>query len=273
MFFHRIEKALEPAIPHAVFRPPNVRDPFAADTQQVFGGQLSRRIIVGTDKVGRHVFELAIQQDQRRVALLYLAQRLRARLARGDNQRIQPVRQHVLDLLPLQLRILFRGRDHQEITLLAKGQREAFCYICKKRMNKIGNDQSDQVRSPGNQAPRGQIRPVAELFGFKKNALAGRFADIRVFAQRLRDRHYGDAKVTRNVLHLHGHTRNYTQSPANRIPLHSGAVLTGTICAPGFRGFCDRRDRLTRSPRKGNSPRLPDHRRRATILQCESAFY
>jgi hypothetical protein len=124
-----------------------MRDPLAPHAQQVFGCQLSRRVVVAAHKVRGQVFELAVQQDQGRVTLLYLAERLGARLAGGDNQCIQAVRQQMLNLLPLQLRFLLRRGNDQEVPLLAKRKRKGFRYVREKRVDEVGNDDPDQVRS------------------------------------------------------------------------------------------------------------------------------
>src|SRR5271168_4943031 len=185
MLFQRIEEALEAAIADAVFRASYVGKASTAHSQQMLGCEFSSGVIVRTNKVGGQVFERAVQQEQGRVTLLGLAEGIRIRLARGDHQRIQAVRQHVLDLLLLQFGIFFGRRDHHEVSLLAKRERQALGHVGKKRMDEVGDDEADERGPSGNQGPRGEIGPVAELFDLQADALARRLADIRMVAKRL----------------------------------------------------------------------------------------
>src|SRR5208337_4157856 len=102
VLFERIEKAFETAIADAVVGAAYVGDASTAHSQQMLGCEFSSGVVIRTDKVRAQVFEGAVQQDNGGLSLLYFAERLGLRLAGGDDQRIQAVRQHMLDLLLLE---------------------------------------------------------------------------------------------------------------------------------------------------------------------------
>ena len=106
VLFQSIEVTLEAALADAVFGAANMGNTLAADSKEVFGPESSGRVVVGAYKVGGQIFERAVEQDQRRVALLDHAQRLGARLAASDDQRVKTVGQHLLDLFAFEIGVL-----------------------------------------------------------------------------------------------------------------------------------------------------------------------
>ena len=86
-----------------------------------FGRHLADLHVVGADEVRRQVREVAIEQKIRRPLVAKLVKVAQIRLAGGDQQNIDAAAQQRADLLPLDLRILFRrGQDHRAVALPAE---------------------------------------------------------------------------------------------------------------------------------------------------------
>src|SRR5450756_449056 len=93
---------------------------------------------------------------------------------------------------------------------------KAFGHFGEERMDQIGNDEPDEGRSAGDQAPRGEIWPVANLLGSRMNSLPHAFADVGMVPESLGHGDHRDAEVTCDVLHLDCHGMNYTQEMGSK---------------------------------------------------------
>ena len=85
-----------------------MRDPPAARVDQVRRRQLAYRRIVHAHEVRRQAVELAVDQHIRNFLLLQAMERLHRGLRGRHNQHVHPARQKLLDLLPLQFRVVLR---------------------------------------------------------------------------------------------------------------------------------------------------------------------
>ena len=122
----------------------------------------------------------------------------------------------MLDFLLLEFGIFFRGGDDEAVPVPANGERETFGDFRKERMDEVGNDQANERGAAGDQASGSEVGPVTELFDLDDDAFAGRLADIGMIPQRLGNGHHGNAEFAGDILHVHGHRRNYTQGPLSQ---------------------------------------------------------
>lgn len=180
-----VEKALKTAATCAVFRAANVSDAFAFDGEKMFRGELAGGVVVGTHKMRWEVIEVAIQEDERCGSEACRGKQIRFHLAGGDDESVETMREHLLDLLHLQERIFFRGGDNEEVALFAKDLGETFGDVREEGVHEVRNDEPDEEGATGDKAACGEVWAVAEFFDAFFHSLAGFQADIRVVAQSL----------------------------------------------------------------------------------------
>src|SRR5581483_4664901 len=90
--------SLGSAIANIGLRTANMGDPFAALRDQVFYGQFAGAKIVDADEIGGESAEATVNQHQGHAGFADPVQVLRILLTGSDDEAIQMVRQHVLDL-------------------------------------------------------------------------------------------------------------------------------------------------------------------------------
>ncbi len=181
---------------------------------QVLGRNSSHHLVIHSDKVSGQAREPAVDQDVRYLLLLDAAETLHRPLRRGDDQRVHPPGEQLLDLLPLEFGILFRGRDHQAVPLLAQYRREALGEFGKKGMDQVRNDEADAIGPAGHQRPGGEVGPVLQLLHPLEYLLAGLVADARGVAEYLRNGDDANANVPSDI--FHGDRHNSLREPGTR---------------------------------------------------------
>jgi hypothetical protein len=202
-----VEKAFETAATCAVFRATNVSDAFAFDGEKMFRGEFAGGVVVGTDEVRWEVIEVAIQEDERRGSEACCGKQIRFHLAGSDDESVETMREHLLDLLHLEERIFFRGGYDEEVALFAKDLGETFGNVREERVHEVRNDEPDEKGAAGDKAACGEVRAVAEFFDAFFHSLAGFQADIRMVAQSLGYSDQRHTEIPSNVLHFDGHMR------------------------------------------------------------------
>jgi hypothetical protein len=209
-----VEEAFEAAATGAVFASANVGDALALHGDEVLGGELAGGVIVGPDEVAGEGIEVAVEEDKRDIAKACSGDEGWVHLAGGDDEGVETVGKHLLDLLHLEDGVFFRRRDDEEVPLLAKGAGETFGDLGEERMQQVGDDETDELGTACDERTGGEVGAVAQLLDTRFDAFAGLEADVGVVAQRFGDGDKRNAQVPRDVLHLDGHMRTI-HSPAD----------------------------------------------------------
>lgn len=126
--------------------------------------------------------EVSIQKDQGCGSEASGGQQSGVHLAGSNDEGVETVREHLLDLLHLEERIFLRRGDDEEVTLFAENEGKTFGDVGEEGMHEIRHDEAYEERSTGNEAACGQVRTIAEFFYAFLDTLAGLDTDVRVVA-------------------------------------------------------------------------------------------
>src|ERR1700743_2752124 len=91
----------------------NMGDPLSSNLNQMTGRHLPHLHVVRSNKVGRQVRKVPIEEQIRRPVVTQLIKVSQVHLTRSDQQNVYPSTQQGADLLPLHVRILLRRSQNQ----------------------------------------------------------------------------------------------------------------------------------------------------------------
>lgn len=158
-------------------------------------------------KIRSEAGKLPVDENVWRLLFLDPEEHLNVGLSRSDDQRVDAARKQLLDLLLLEFRIFFRGRNNQVVTLLAQHAGHAFGYFAEERMHQVRDDQANTVRPARDQRAGGEVGPIVHFLHAFEDAVPGFGTDIGVVAQHFGNCDNGDSQIVRDVLHAGGHGR------------------------------------------------------------------
>ena len=192
----------------AGFRAANVRDFPASHVDQVLGGEHAHSFIIDAYEVCGQTGQCTVDQNIRRVVLLDSDEEFNRRMTGGDDQRVQPARQQLVDLLFLKDHIFVGRRHDQAVAALSEDIGKGFGNFREKRVEEVWNDQANEMGSSCDEAACSQVRAVVELFYAGQDSFARLIAHIGVVAQDLRNRNDRYTQVTRDILHPDRHKKS-----------------------------------------------------------------
>jgi len=201
----RIAIASFPLIADVGHRSANVSDPFTSLGYEMFSGEHAYAMIVDADKVAREFREVAVDQDERNTGVADSAQGGGVFLARSNDEAIEMVSEHVLNLVLLELRIALRRGDEDEVFFLAQRSGQPFGDLGEEGMNEIGNDKADEGAAAGDETAGSEIRAVVEALDPFEDFCFRVFRDIGAVTQGPRNGDDGHAEFVRYVLESDDH--------------------------------------------------------------------
>src|SRR2546429_4699804 len=101
-----------------------------------------------------------------------------ASLGRRNDKNVQIPSYHLLDFFLLELRILFRRRNDQTISLLAEYSGSAFRHLSEEWMHEVRHNQAHQIALSRDERASGPVRLILELFHPRQDAVARLWADV-----------------------------------------------------------------------------------------------
>lgn len=174
--------AFVPADACAVHSPANMRDPPAADVEQVLGSDAPCSFIIYAHKVGGKITEVAINEDEVLLPPLKELELLNVVPGGGDHKRVESSGEQLANLPPLKFRIFFGGSNDQGISFFPNGGRQRLGDLSIEGMQQTGDHQTNEVTATRNKAARQFVWLIIQLFHPFQNPVPGFFSYIRVVA-------------------------------------------------------------------------------------------